>query len=406
MGGLSVAYADGVNNNVGQSINFNNPATYSSLYMTSFDIGLTIDSRTLRSNNPSGTFSSKYFIPSYLAVGVPLNRKKGLGLAFGLRPITRVNYSVHNFEQVGLDSLATIYEGTGGMNQFFVGIGKKWKSFSIGINTGYNFGSKDLATKKTFLNDTVFHYQSSSFTKTTFNGLFLNAGMQYEVSLSKKEDKQNKSTDNYLLRLGATIDLGQKLSATQEIGRQTFTQTSSGDITIDSVYALKNIKGKIELPSTYTGGITIHKTTTNTRGLFEMWSLGAEYTATNWNKYRFYNQADVLNNSWQLRIGGQFCPDPIAGRSYWSNVNYRAGVFFGKDYINPDGNGLKQFGISFGAALPIKKWRSYDYQFTTINTSFQFGKRGSSVNNITENYFQLSFGLSLSDIWFQKRKYD
>ena len=27
MGGLSAAYADGYNNNVGQSINFNNPAT-------------------------------------------------------------------------------------------------------------------------------------------------------------------------------------------------------------------------------------------------------------------------------------------------------------------------------------------------------------------------------------------
>ena len=33
MGGLTAAYQDGANNNVGQSINFSNPATYSHLYM-------------------------------------------------------------------------------------------------------------------------------------------------------------------------------------------------------------------------------------------------------------------------------------------------------------------------------------------------------------------------------------
>jgi hypothetical protein len=406
MGGLGVAYADGLNNNVGQSINFSNPATYGNLYMTSFDLGLMIDSRTLRSNNPSGNFNSKYFIPSYLAIGMPLSRKKGLGLAFGLRPITRINYSVHTFQQIGTDSLANVYEGNGGLNQVFVGLGKKWKSLNIGFHTGYNFGSKDISTKKSFLNDTVFHYQSNSFTNTHFHGLFFDAGIQYEILLNKKEHKETKSTEQYLLRFGATAGLSQKLSATQETGRQTFTQTASGDLTIDSIYATQNVKGKVELPASYAGGVTFHKTTANARGIFEMWSIGAEYAYTQWSKYRFYNQADALVNSWQFKLGGQFSPNPVNGRGYWSGVNYRAGVYFGKDYVNPDGNGLKQFGISLGAGLPIKKWRSYDYQFTTINTAFQFGKRGSSVNNITENYFQLSFGLSLSDIWFQKRKYD
>ena len=84
MGGLSAAYADGFNNNVGQSVNFNNPATYGSLYMTTLDLGLTIDSRTLNSSNPVGKFTSNNFIPSYLALGVPLKKTKGWGFAFGL----------------------------------------------------------------------------------------------------------------------------------------------------------------------------------------------------------------------------------------------------------------------------------------------------------------------------------
>ncbi len=116
--------------------------------------------------------------------------------------------------------------------------------------------------------------------------------------------------------------------------------------------------------------------------------------------------ADKLSNSWQYKLGVQLSPDPSSGRGYWSTVNYRAGFYLGKDYINADGNGLKQYGVSFGAGLPIKKWRSYDNQFTILNTALQLGKRGSSVNNITENYLQFSFGISMSDIWFAKRRYD
>ncbi|MCW3088926.1 MAG: hypothetical protein JWQ78_2312 [Sediminibacterium sp.] len=406
LGGLSAAYADGVNNNVGQSINFNNPATYSNFYMASFDIGLTIDSRTLRSVTPAGKFTSNNFIPSYLAVGMPLNRAKGLGLAFGLKPLSRISYSVQDLSRVVGDSLQTLYEGSGGLNQVFVGIGKKWKTLSMGINTGYNFGRKEISTRKTFLNDTVAYYQSNSSTTTNFGGVFLSGGLQYELSLGTKVNAEAKTAENYRLRFGFTGTLQQSMSATQNISRQTFTYGTSGDIKIDSVSEQANILGTVRLPSSYAAGLTLHKTGTSTRGVFELWSIGVEYTATKWTDYRFYNQSDKLNNSWQAKLGIQFSPDPLSGKDYWSNVNYRAGFYMGQDYINADGNGLKQLGISFGAGLPIRKWSSYDNQFTVINTALQFGKRGSSVNNITESYVQFSLGLSLSDLWFVKRKYD
>lgn len=406
MGGLSAAYSDGINNNVGQAVNFMNPATYSNYFMVSYDLGLTIDTRNLRSENPSGKFRSNYFYPSYIAVGMPLKRTKGLGMAFGIRPVTRINYSVVNRERVAGDSLATIYEGSGGLNQAFLGLGKKWKNLSIGFNTGFNFGRREISTKKIFLNDTAFFFQSNSSTITTFNKVFLNTGFQYEFLLKKQIDQKTNVTNNYFLRLGGTYSLNQNMSASQDQKRETYTETQAGDITIDTVSVLNNIKGTIVLPSTYAAGITIHKTSSNNRGTFEMWSIGAEYTTTQWSRYRFYNQADQLVNSWQLKIGAQLAPDPLNGRNYWSNVNYRVGAFIGKEYIDPDGNGLKTTGFSLGAGFPIKKWNNYDRQFTILNTALQFGKRGSGVNNITESYAQFTFGISLTDIWFQKRRYD
>jgi hypothetical protein len=406
MGGISASYADGLNNNVGQSVNFNNPATYGSLYMVTFDLGLTIDSRTLTSKTPEGKFSSNYFIPSYLTLGLPLKRAKGWGIAFGLKPLSNISYSVETRSRVAGDSLATNFEGSGGMNQVFAGIGKKIGNLYLGINTGYNFGRKEINTRKAFINDTVQYYQSNSSSLTSYGGVFLSGGMQYEFSVGKKTNANIKSTDNYLIRFGATGTLRQTMNASQDIIKQTYTTSANGDIKIDSVEDRPDIKGKIQLPATYAAGITFHKTTANTRGIFEMWSVSAEYSATKWTEYRFYGQPDLLADSWQWRFGLQFSPDPSSERGYWNKVNYRAGFSTGKDYINADGKGLKNLGVSFGMGLPIRKWRAYDNQFTFLNTSLVFGKRGTAVNNITENYVQFSMGMSLSDLWFIKRRYD
>jgi hypothetical protein len=406
MGGLTAAYSDGLNNNVGQSINIGNPATYSNLYVVTFDLGFTIDSRSLNSKVPLSKFSTNNFIPSYITIGIPLSKAKGWGLAFGLKPVSNISYSIATRERTAGDSLATVYEGSGGMNQAFVGIGKKWGGFSIGVNTGFNFGRKEIITRKMFLNDTVNYYSAKSGSNTYFSGVFLEGGLQYEFSLGKKEVVETKTTSNYLLRFGVTGTLKQNMSAEQDITKQSYVvNASSGEIKVDSVFEQSGVKGIIALPATYAAGITLHKTVASPRGVFEMWSIGAEYTATQWTKYRFYNAPDQLSDSWQFKVGTQFCPGP-GGNSYWNSVNYRLGYHMGQDYLNPDGNGLKKYGFSFGAGLPVRKWRTYDNQFTFLNTAFEFGKRGSGVNNITETYFQFSLGMSLSDIWFIKRKYD
>lgn len=406
MGGLSAAYADGLNNNVGQSVNFSNPATYGNLYLVTLDLGFTLDSRTLRQENPTGKFVSNTFLPSYLAVGMPLKKSKGIGFAFGLKPVSSINYSIENRERTAGDSLQTIYEGTGGLNQVFVGLSKSWKNLSIGFNTGYNFGRKVINTRKIFINDTVTYKQALYSVNSNFGGAFLTGGLQYEVSLYKGFSKRIKSTENYLLRFGVTGTLKQTLRATQNQLKETYTTGITGDSRVDSVYQVDNITGTVLMPSTYAAGITLHKTITNSRGVFELWSLGMEYTATKWSNYRFFDQKDQVADSWQYKIGMQISPDPSSGQSYWSAANYRAGFYYGNDYIDPDGKGSKIYGVSLGAGLPLRKWRTYDNQFTVINTAFLIGKRGSSVNNVTENYIQFSAGLSLSDLWFQKRKYD
>jgi hypothetical protein len=375
--------------------------------MISYDIGLTIDSRTLRSNTPDGKFISNNLIPSYFALGIPINKSKSIGLAFGLRPLSRINYSITEAGTAAGDSISTLYQGNGGLNQVFVGMGKKWKGFSLGFNTGVNFGRKEVSTLIGFLNDTITYNKSKSSSVTNFSAFFLSVGTQYEFTLKTKSYPSFKTVNKYLLRLGVTGNLGSSMNATQDIDHTTFAYNALGVVTtIDTVYSQSKVKGTITMPASYAAGITIRKTTQAPRGLFDIWSVGAEYTATKWSKYRFYGQPDQVTDNWMFKFGASFSPDPVSGRSTWGSVNYRLGFFLGKDYVDADGNGLKMYGASFGTGIPIRKWNTYTNQFAIVNTALQIGKRGDSKNNVTEGFFRLSFGLSLSDIWFIKRRYD
>ncbi len=401
MGGLSVAYADA------QSINFSNPATFSNARVVTYDLGITIDSRTLRENSSIAKYNSTNFSPSYLAIAAPLNAKKGLGVSFGFRPITRINYSVIRSERLSnIDSMQTLFEGGGGLNQVYIGVGKKWKRLSVGVTTGYNFGRKETSTKRTFVNDTVAYYKSNYATTTSFGGAFLSGGFQYEIRLDSTFNKKTEMTDHYYLRLGGTVALGQKLYAQQSFVKETFDYDNSGGVfKVDSVSSGTNVKGRIQIPTTYTAGFLIQKSSLDATNAYDVWSIGAEFTTAKWSEYSFYNQKDATVDNWQFKVGGSWVPNPKNFRSYWSRVTYRAGLNIGKDYINADGKELKTFGLSLGFGLPVRPAR-FSYQFTTIHTAIEFGKRGSAANAVTENYFKLSFGLSLSDIWFIKRRYD
>lgn len=410
MGGVSAAFTDG------QAINSMNPASYGDFRfiqsgstkggLVTYDIGLSIDARTLRSANPINKYNSTNFIPSYIQLGIPLNNKH-LGLTFGLRPATRINYSIEKNERTNIDSMNTLYEGSGGLNQVFLGLGKKWKNFSVGFNGGYEFGRKTIGTRISFINDSVTYYKSNSQSITNFWGVFLNPGISYNVKLSDKLNTLTKFNESYVLQLGAAGTIEQRLNANEDLKRETFSyDNNGGTLQIDSVYEQTNILGKVTIPVTWNAGFMLTKMITSPFVSVKKWGIGADYSFGQWTNYRFYSQPDKVNDSWMVHVGGELTPDPISGTKFWSRATYRAGFYTGKDFINADGNGYKISALTLGLGFNVRKWHSYDNQFTQINTAFEFGKRGSSINNVTENFFKFSVGLSLSDIWFIKRKYD
>lgn len=387
MGGTAAAYWDP------QTINYLNPASYA-YFITQrpvFDFGVEVDNLTLRSNNPVRKFSNSSPIISYLNFGIPIKvfKKPIVGIAFGLRPVSRVNYRIGRIEKLNTgtlnDSVSTLFEGSGGSQQAYVGAGVRLKDFSIGFNLGYLFGNKEYSTRRVFLTDTVAYYKSNHGSVTSYGGFVLNAGAQYTAKLNDKN----------WLRFGVEGNVQQNLKGRRDLIRETFDyDASGGTFRIDSVFELNDEKGDINLPSSFTAGIFYDRL-----GKF---MIGVDYTSSKWSNYTFFGEKDQVQDSWQIHLGTQIFP--TAGKTYWSNVAYRAGFSYGSDYVNV-GNELKTWNVSIGAGLPLRR-SQYSNQSTIINTALEIGQRGNNSNSVKESFYRISIGLSLNDVWFIKRRYN
>jgi len=388
MGGLATAYRDI------QSVNFVNPASYANIGFVTFDVGVEAEFRTLNNQAKTERYESSNLIFNYAALGIPLmkNKKKDKtvwGMAFGLRPFSRIRYDiVSSGRQQGIDSIQTEYRGDGGLYNAFLGTGFRLGNLSLGINVGYIFGQKQLATYRSLINDSVFYYTGAIDQNISITKFAMDAGMQYDIKLSKTS----------LFRIGATGYLGGDAKAVRNRLSQTvfFNQYGAAD-SID-VVARDETNGTYTLPAGYSLSLAFEKQ--------NKFFIGAEYETSKWSDLTSFGQSFQMGDIDLFRFGTHWIPDAFAGRQYYKQIIYRAGMFTGKDYVVVDGKQLPVFGVSFGAGLPIKRYSAYSTQYNTLNISFEYGRRGGPDNPYFEKYFKLNFGMSLSDIWFIKRQYD
>lgn len=398
MGGITIGFGSE------RFLNNTNPASYSFIgqplsrirdygKLISFEVGSEFNSRTLLQQNPEGKYNSKNVYFNYMQLGMQLSKNGNWGLNFGLLPLTRESYKISNFGRInGIDSIQTVYEGNGGAYQAFLGSAYRFKNLSIGFNTGYTFGKKESTTNLRLDNDSVYYYESSSNTRANFGGVFLNTGVMYNHIIGKGKS----------LKFGATYNIRHKLKTNENLERVSYENDNSSNPNqgTDTIYLAADRKGNITYPSGFGIGFTYEKE--------DALLFGLDFTSQSWSQYRYLNQADQLQNSWMVKSGVQIIPNARAA-GYWNKAAYRAGFYYGKDYIKATGKDLPVYALTFGIGLPtVKPTYSKDFKAispTVINLSLEVGARGNKTNNLRENFVRVGLAVSLSDIWFFKPKY-
>ncbi len=402
MGGLGAAVVDPA------STVSANPASYPSLFRTTFEMGLGVRSSSLATTATTRTGRRTDLMG--LSLGVPFgNGRWGLGLV--VRPVTKVNYLLKENQALpdASGDATFTYTGDGGLNQAVLGAGlvvsQKRDSLanghrmSVGANVGYLFGSMENSRTATFPSGQGYYATRITSTAIVRDPTF-DLGLQYQGDLRRRLKKEDKGL-HYLA--GAAVELPVRVTARQTDVVNTYGYNSSGvEVPLDTSFFDGDDEGYWNMPLGLSGGFTVYT---------EHWTMGVEYRQRDWTTL---TSSDVrYEPTGQLAAQSTF----ILGASYristevigplWKRMVYRAGVRLNNDYVKVGGTQLQDRTMTVGLSLPLMA----NTTRSRLNIGGEFGERGTLENGlIRERYATLLLGVTITpdlrEGWFKKRRID
>jgi hypothetical protein len=382
LGGIGLGFRDP------DQLNFLNPASFSSLDTMSFvfDFGVMGAHSVFKTSEMRSTYFAANL--DHIALGFPLTR--WWSMSVGVMPYSKVGYSI--MEEATDPDIGLIhyyYTGNGGINQLNLATAVEFfNSLSIGANFKHLFGSARLSRIIDFPDEDLFSTPEIDST-ILVRDFIIELGIQYQLQIGER----------FEITLGGIYDKEASLNAeTTLIKKNTFPgkETSVNDSTsLNPVFILEDTTrtGSINIPQKIGAGITLKYN--------NQFSLGIDYYQQDWTNATFFDQQQPLTKSNSFRAGLEFIPNPRALTGYFNHISFRAGAHYSNTYLQLKGEQLKNYGISFGLGLPFSNANS------SFNIAFMLGRRGTLENNlIQENYKQLSFSVTLYDIWFFRQKFD
>ncbi len=373
MGGLTI-YSDSIH------LNFQNPASYSNLKLTTFSLGGTYLTTNLSTNSQSE--KARRTAMDYLAVGLPLGK---LGVGFGLMPYSSVGYNIQSTVAATATNPQEIkqYTGSGGINKVFLGLGYALsKKLSVGIDYSYNFGKIQTYSFR-FIEG--LQYGSREKNLSDVSGGTLTAGINYTTPINKKL--------NGFASLTYSPD--SKLSSSNSRNIATIQYSSTGAEILVQPSDIDVANTTLTIPSKLAVGFGV--------GQNKKWMLGTEITfqksSAMGNRFNDINDVNY-ENSTRFSLGGFYIPNYNSFSKYYEKITYRAGLRYENTGLIVNTTSIKDYAITGGLGLPLIG------VFSNINIGIEYGQRGTtSAGLVQENYTNITIGLSLNDKWFQKRRF-
>lgn len=383
MGSISV-FPDSIH------INIQNPAHLASLKLTGLALGGTYGNTKSITETQEG--KARRTSLDYMVIGVPVGK---VGVGFGLIPYSSVGYKIGkttyitNASNDTIRSIYSKYNGIGGVNKVFLGFGYKLtKKINIGADIQYNFGTiktSDLQYQ------TDLQYGSRENNVSDLRGVNVDLGITYQTKVDTKH--------SFFSSLSYTPQAELSISNTRDIEIVQLLSTSA--VTVIERETIPIANTKIKLPAKLSIGSGF--------GEVKKWLIGGEITFLHnsalSNRFTDINGAK-FENSVRYSLGGFFIPNYNSYSNYYKRIVYRGGLRYentGLVIVKPGyaDKSINDFAANIGLGMPLSG------TFSNINIGLEIGKRGTKYYNLVEeNYINLSVGLSLSDKWFVKRKFD
>ncbi|MBK7959442.1 MAG: hypothetical protein IPK03_15965 [Bacteroidetes bacterium] len=370
--------AAGYNSNV--SINFQNPASYSSANYTVFDIGAYVENGY--SNIGDSSYKSSSGGLSHFAVLLPIKSNQW-GMMVGMAPYSHAKFTNSTlYKDALVGDVIDSQSASGGMNHIFIGSGYKIKNFSFGANLGYMFGN---------INNEQFIYIRDSAgldarTKHNINihSLYYQLGFQYRI----------KFENNNSILLGLFGSSNINMVATDQY-RKTVNYPISGGFIENGIF--DTFSSRFTFPGVIGFGFTYnHK---------NHLTYGADFKLTNWSAMQYNAPDSGFYNNWKIHAGIEYKPiarEGVNAKNYFKRIIYRAGFSIGKSEQRISYGGINEVMINGNLSFPAQAAKIISY----LNLGFDFGARGFDSDTYSETYWRINIGFTITDKWFLRPKFD
>lgn len=370
----SVGYAM----NSGRQINVMNPASYAAIDSLTFLLDMGADLTFLSQKEGDVKESSTGGGLDYITMQFPIC--KFMGGSIGMLPYSSVGYAFGKEIEHG----AMSNQGSGGINQAYIGVAGKYAGFSLGLNFAYSFGNiiNDVFSSPVTSGQTLFEHVMQ------IRDWDLSFGAQYTAKISRTDQ----------LVAGVTFSPKKSLHGKTWC---TVQETTQGSVA-DTVASMK-ISGNYDTPMSIGAGVS-YRHERNSK-----WMVEFDVTYQEWSKAKFAPLYEIgnhdnmvfqgmkFNNRTRFALGGEYVPK-VRG-NYIQRMAYRLGAYYTNDYLKIQGNSVREYGVTagFGFNAPADK--------TNINLGFEWKRRQAHPTAlITENYFNITLGINFNELWFWQRK--
>ncbi len=404
-------------------INLQNPASFSKLKITSFEVGGYYQRANL-TENTNNIFTKSVSNDggfSYLALSFPITRtwvasrdtaqkkiKIQWGMGFALLPHSQVGYDVAVTRELpNIGDVQYNYVGQGNRFRLNWANGWSYKNFSAGLNLGYLLGSVTNRSTVYFEDSSyIYAYNEDIVNSQTVRGLLWDVGFMYEKRLKRNPKNQTSAYSSgakfpFILKIGTYGHSNQQATTFDN----QFYRRYGNYYSYDTVVNNAETTGKMRLPAQIGGGVSF--------GVENWWSLGFNYEQTFWSQYTNIARPEIMQNAYRAALGFQIRPRPTGNNLQTST--FRTGVFYGTEGRIIENASkiyqLQKYGINFGMNLRLigKAKTAMNETFVTsiaaANVAFEYGFLGHP-DLIRQRYFQVNLSFNLNENnWFIRSRY-
>jgi hypothetical protein len=420
MGGAGYAIIDPY------QINLLNPATYSYLANTTFQVGIRAQLLQLDNGTAKQTLGS-----GNLNFGSMIMKRAGSKWAFGfgLVPYSTSGYLItETVEDENVGEVKYSYDGSGGINKSYLGVSrrleaKNWiyfkdkagnridsaqvikHSLSFGLHANYYFGNLKQQRKVNIADPTFLDMRINNNTQVKDLGADL--GVYYQTILSSAYTSDRRLKKKWLIGVGATYSPSLEMATKFTELRQSTQIINNIETALDTSFYSEG-SGRTIIPAKIGGGVALSYAGQKGR----QWTWSVQYQTQNWEDYRrFIEDAEQPNNltkSSELAFGMRFAPSTLEDASNaLARGTYMLGARSTATGFLLSGNQILEQAVSMGFTFPMLGSKSA----SRFNLGMELGQRGTTTDGLIKEQFRniyvgFSFSPYFKNVWFVERKYD